>query len=181
MWAQRANEVYLTVNVTDLTDDYTLKIEPTSITFNAKDVSEKEYAFHLDLYAEVNPDTSKTIMSSRSILLSLDKKKHDEAWWPRLLKEKIKLPYLKTDFARWKDEDESDEENLEDPMGGGMNPMMGGDGGFDFSQFANMPGMGDLSGAMAGAGAGAGGEEDSDDEDDMPNLESAGTLGDESK
>ncbi|RKP13098.1 HSP20-like chaperone, partial [Piptocephalis cylindrospora] len=125
LWAQRANEIYLTINVSDLAEGYTLTVEPTSIDFKAKDASGKEYAFHLDLYAELNADNTKTQRSARNIFLILDKKTHDEGWWPRLLKDKVKLPFLKTDFARWKDEDESEEE--EDPTGG-MDPMMMGGG-----------------------------------------------------
>ncbi len=42
----------------------------------------------------------------REVLIKLAKKEHD--WWPRLLYEQRKLPWLKIDFDRWKEEDDSD-------------------------------------------------------------------------
>ena len=68
----------------------------------------------------------------------LRKKELGEDYWPRLTKEKVKLQYLKTDFSKWKDQDEQDdvEEEPEEPQGppgGGMGmggpPGMGGAGG----------------------------------------------------
>jgi hypothetical protein len=52
-------------------------------------------------------------------------------YWPRITKEKLKTPFLKTDFSRWVDEDEQDgaaAEDLDDidAMGG-----MEGMGGMD--------------------------------------------------
>jgi prostaglandin-E synthase len=82
--------------------------------------------------------------------------KEEVAWWPRLLKDAIKVPWLKVDFNKWVDEDEVNEENS-----------------FDFSSMnfpgANMGGMnfGDFGGDDDG--------DDSDNEDentsDMPPLE----------
>jgi prostaglandin-E synthase len=40
----------------------------------------------------------------------IQKKEQDEAYWPRLLKASGKPHFLKTDFARWKDEDDEEEE-----------------------------------------------------------------------
>lgn len=42
--------------------------------------------------------------------------KQKEEYWPRLQKGN-KLNFVKVDFARWKDEDDSEEE-AQDPMGG---------------------------------------------------------------
>ena len=43
--------------------------------------------------------------------------KQKEEYWPRLQKGG-KLNFLKVDFARWRDEDDSAEEEGQDPMGG---------------------------------------------------------------
>ena len=71
----------------------------------------------------------------------LRKKELGEEYWPRLLKDKAKMHFLKTDFDKWVDEDEQDAVP-EDAMGGGaggmpdmgamggMGGMGGGDGGF---------------------------------------------------
>ncbi|CAI9732100.1 Hypothetical predicted protein [Octopus vulgaris] len=45
----------------------------------------------------------------------------DEDWWPRLLQQEERSHYLRTDFTRWKDEDDSDTDepdafNLKDKM-----------------------------------------------------------------
>jgi hypothetical protein len=57
-------------------------------------------------------------------VLVLDKAEHDQSYWPRLLKNRVKLGYLKTDFSRWKDEDEEDDDTNE-----AANSL----GGMDFS------------------------------------------------
>ena len=43
---------------------------------------------------------SKKRVSLRDIALILRKKEKKHEYWPRLTKEKIKLPYLKTDFSK---------------------------------------------------------------------------------
>ncbi len=62
-------------------------------------------------------------MRERVIEFALEKKESGP-FWERLLKEKNKFHWLKTDFNKWKDEDESDDEE-----GGG-----GGGGGQDLEE-----------------------------------------------
>lgn len=73
--------------------------------------------------------------------------KETNGWWPRLLKGSAKVPWVKVDFSKWKDEDEEAEE-----AGGGF-------GDFDFSSLG-----------LPGGGAGLGGGNDlgnlSDEDDD---------------
>lgn len=60
---------------------------------------------------------SKYEIKEREIIVKLAKKEAD--WWPRLLYEQQKLPWLKIDFDRWKgqdDSDELDEEEMEDNL-----------------------------------------------------------------
>lgn len=47
-------------------------------------------------------------MRERVIEFALEKK--EPGFWERLLSEKGKYHWLKTDFNKWKDEDESDDE-----------------------------------------------------------------------
>ena len=131
----------------------------------------------------------------------LRKKELKEEYWPRLLKDKAKVHYLRTDFDKvsrmhfpasftqqiplanfpqWVDEDEQNEAPEDDYMnqfGGGLGED-GGFGGIDFSKLGG--GEGGLPGmeGLGGAGAGPAGEEDDDedededeDDDDMPDLE----------
>merc|ERR1712038_557686 len=95
-------------------------------------------------------------------------KAEEGPYWERLLQDKTKAHWLKIDFSRWKDEDESDEEGGEE---GGM-PGMGGMGG--------MPGMGGMGGGMdmaemmKGMKMPAGGEDDGEgdsDDEELPDLE----------
>lgn len=66
-------------------------------------------------------------------MLKLRKAEKGIEYWPRLSKEKIKTNWLKTDFAKWVDEDEQDgaaeAEDEPDPMEamGGMGGMPGTD------------------------------------------------------
>ncbi|EPQ60996.1 HSP20-like chaperone [Gloeophyllum trabeum ATCC 11539] len=199
LWAQRSSEtdeaknvIYFTVNLPDIIES-TLEynLTPTHISFKAKagnaskGIEEKEYAFEFDLFAEVDPEHSSRRLNSRDFFIVLRKKEKKAEYWPRLTKEKIKTPFLKTDFSKWVDEDEQEGDDLKvdddfdmGGMGGmGGMPGMGGMGG--------MPGMGgmgdmDFEKMMAEMGSGAGpsgsgaeeegGESDSDD-DGPPPLE----------
>lgn len=145
---------------------------------------EHGYSIELDLFGEIDPADSKQAKTDRTILL-LIAKKEEGPHWPRLLKEKGKVPqYIKTDWSKWVDEDEEDEADGNGDMMGGLPP------GFDMSQLSNFTnfnamgggggGMGgmDMASMMAGMGMGAGsggmndaGEGDSsDDDDDLPEL-----------
>merc|ERR1719370_1483681 len=112
-------------------------------------------------------------------------KAEEGPYWERLLQDKTKAHWLKIDFSRWKDEDESDEENGDEA--GGM-PGMGGMGGMEqmMAQMGGMGGMGGMPG-MGGMGGGmdmaemmkgmkmpAGGEDDGEgdsDDEELPDLE----------
>jgi prostaglandin-E synthase len=142
LWAQRKNEVFLSINVLDLSDE-DLSLDNTSIKFKGTSLGQL-YKFELEFFAEINVENSKKTKTAHGILCVLDKKDHDKSFWPRLTKQTEKLAFVKTDFARWKDEDESDNDFQ-------MNP------GLDFSQFGGN-GM-----------VGAGNEEESSDEE-MPKL-----------
>ncbi|KAF2401412.1 HSP20-like chaperone [Trichodelitschia bisporula] len=173
LWAQRAsssdptkNIVFLTLNVSDVApQDLKLDITPTKLTFTGTPVNKKTtYHVELEFYAEIDPDHTKINHTNREIQLVLQKKDAKDEFWPRLLKEKAKLHFLKTDFDKWVDEDEQDEAGEEDLMGG-MNPFAGAGGGagqgfegIDFSKLGSGP----------GGEAGPAGE---DDDDDMPELE----------
>ncbi|KNC99743.1 Hsp90 cochaperone SBA1 [Spizellomyces punctatus DAOM BR117] len=178
LWAQRADELFVTINLSDV-EDPKIDVTPSSLKFAGK-ARGNQYAVTIDFYKEVDPETSKQSITARNLSFVLAKKEKGQEYWPRLTKEKGKLHWLKTDFSKWKDEDEDDE------------PVQAGFEGMDFSQFQGMGGMGGMSGmgglgglgglgGMGGMDFGAGGmdfgsdEKDSDDEDDedMPDLEVA--------
>ncbi|KAJ7226023.1 HSP20-like chaperone [Mycena pura] len=181
LWAQRSSEsdetkniVYLTVNLPDIQES-TLKcsIEPTKVSFkatsgNEKTGSTKEYAFELDLFAEIIPEKCTQGLTTRELRLVLRKKEKMAEYWPRLTKEKVKNAYIKTDFAKWVDEDEQDGIPAEDDtdmggmggMGGMGMPGMGGMGGMPGMGGMGMPGMGGMGMPGMGGMGGMGGDMD---------------------
>ncbi|KAJ4380562.1 p23 chaperone protein wos2 [Didymella sp. IMI 355093] len=186
-WAQRSsaddaekNYVFLTIVAADVPEsDLKLDLQPTKLSFKGTSTSKKvTYAVDLDFFAEIDPKESKIQHSGRDVTLVLRKKELKEEFWPRLLKDKAKVHFLKTNFDKWVDEDEQDEAPADDEMMNQMNPM-GGDGGFggiDFSKLGAAQGMGGLPGmggmpGMEGMEGMEGEDSDDDDDEDMPELE----------
>jgi len=183
IWAQRKNCILLTICLDDCKSP-TITYEGSTLNFKGKGGSDqREHEAVIELFGNVVSSSSTTLVKPRNIELVLQKE--EEAFWPRLTKSNAKLPWLKIDFNKWKDEDDSEDEN-----GGGM-PGMGGMGGM-----GGMPGMGGMGGMggggdfeemmrqMGGLGGGMPGggkpnlddldnhETDSDDEEEaLPDLE----------
>jgi hypothetical protein len=186
LWAQRSsssdaakNFVYLTITAPDVPDsDMKLDLQPTKLTFTGKSSTKKlTYHCELEFFAEIDPAESKTSHTGRDVELVLRKKELKEEFWPRLLKEKGKVHFLRTDFDKWVDEDEQednpDDEDFMNKMGGmggaGGPPGSSGFEGIDFSKL----GAGAMGGGMPGMGGEDEDEEDDDDDEDMPELEEA--------
>jgi len=171
LWAQRAELLYITVNLTDIKEQK-IELDKTSLKFKAKgEAEQKDYEFSLEFFDEIDPEKSKQHLTGRGLFFLIQKSK--EGWWARLLKDKAKPHFLKTDFSRWKDEDEDEEEETSGPGGPG-----GGDGlaNMDFSSILQNSGMGGMGGMgdMGGMGGMGDGEDDDDsDEEGMPELEAA--------
>jgi len=165
-WAQRDDLILLTIELDSVKIDE-LTITPTSFKFKGS-TEGVAYESSFDFFADVKEDDIKKREGTRYIELAFNKK--EEAWWPRLLKDKVKVHWLKVDFGKWKEEDDSDVE-------GGMGDMMGGGGGgaggmnfnnFDLSQYTSQMG----GGMPPGLGDDFGDEdEDYDEGDEMPALE----------
>ena len=54
----------------------------------------------IEFFLPVDVDESSYEVRDREIRIAVKKKEAD--WWPRLLYEQQKLPWLKIDFDRWK-------------------------------------------------------------------------------
>lgn len=153
-WAQRKNLVYLSICLEDCKNPV-IKLDADKLYFRSKGgVDQKEYEVTVPLFQEIIPEDSKYVVRDRLIEFIL-KKKNDGPYWKRLVKEDQKYHWLKVDFDKWRDEDDSEEEvgnnqDLED-----MFKQMGGIGD------AGDKDLGDLD---------KGTEEDSDDEE-IPDLE----------
>ncbi|KAK3678109.1 p23 chaperone protein wos2 [Recurvomyces mirabilis] len=192
-WAQRSsasdaekNHCFLTISVPDVDPKkITLDLKPDSLTFKGYSNSKKaEYALELTFFKEIDPSKSKINHTPRDVELVLQKKELGEEYWPRLLKDKAKVHFLKTDFDKWVDEDEQDAVGEDDDYMSKMGGMggaggMGGDGGFggiDFSKLGGGAGMGGMPG-MGGMGDMDEDDDDAEedeDDDEMPPLEGEG-------
>lgn len=92
------------------------------------------YGFDLPLFAAVSVDESKWNTKGRNIILNIVKANKEDAYWPRLTKDKVKNSHIQADWAKWVDEDEEDEAK---PLGEDWNEdnmnnfNMGGAGGYD--------------------------------------------------
>ncbi|XP_049887654.1 uncharacterized protein CG16817-like [Pectinophora gossypiella] len=108
-WAQRSARVFLTFNVECEKPD--IKMEKQMISF--KGICEPEHKLHevvIPLYAEINPDKSTYVNKGRLIEVVLVKENPEAPFWPTLTSDKKKHHWLKVDFERWQDEDESGDE-----------------------------------------------------------------------
>ncbi|KAK9385415.1 putative Hsp90 binding co-chaperone [Lipomyces mesembrius] len=173
LWAQRSsqseadkNVIYLTINAIDVTSP-DVTITPTSLSYKGTSASGKEYAVDLEFFDEIDVENSKKTITGRDAFFILRKKEAKEEFWPRLVKDKRKVHYIKTDFDKWVDEDEQETAPGDDFAGYG--------GGMDFSSMQSELGsaMGGLGGAGMPPGPSSFGlNEDSDDDEgeDLPEL-----------
>merc|ERR1712025_1047709 len=151
LWAQRKDRVFVSIQLDNCVKP-TVEIKDGSLYFKGKGgPNQIDHEVKLEFNKEINPKESRHRTGGREIFFDLLKKDDSMGFWPRLLKDSKKPHYLKTDFTRWKDEDDSDVEEQEnfnlDDMMSSMGGMPGG-----------MPGMGGED------------EEDSDDEE-LPDLQ----------
>lgn len=150
MWAQRADKLYVTINVEDCKNPV-INFENDKLTFSGTGGPENlQYEVTLTFFGEIDPSQSKYATLSRHIPMII-RKKDTENYWPRLLKESRKVHWLKTDFEKWRDEDDSEVDESKDQ---------------DFEDMMKKMGNFNASSAMEEAPV----EEDSDDED-LPDLE----------
>ena len=174
-WAQRPSLLFITICIEDC-KNAKIDMKPEYLSFEGSGgPDKKDHAVRIEFLKEIDSDQSKYSVQDRNIQFALQKKE-EGPYWERLLKEKTKQHWLKIDFNKWKEEDESDNEtggnnqDLEQMMA-----QMGGMGGM--GGMAGMPNMGDMAGMSNLGGAGMDrpnlddldAEEDSDDE--LPELE----------
>jgi len=174
IWAQRKNCIFLTICLDDCKEPE-IRIEQSGIYFKGKGgTGQKEHEAQIEMYGNLDPTNSLHVVRPRNIEFCL--KKEEESFWPRLTKSSAKLAWLKIDFNKWKDEDDSEDEG---GMPGGGGPMgmggPGGDGGGgDFEEMMRqMGGLGGLPGREKPSLDDLDNHEtDSDDEEgDLPDLE----------
>eukprot|EP00250_Pteridium_aquilinum_P004360 c14577_g1_i1 orf=140-544(+) len=110
VWAQRSEQIFLTVELPDAKDPK-VQLEPEGkFTFSAVAGADNQlFEIELELFDKVNVEASKINVGLRHIFCIIQKQ--DKGWWKRLLKSEGKLPpYVKADWNKWVDEDEDDAE-----------------------------------------------------------------------
>jgi len=159
-WAMRPDSVFVTICIPDC-KDVTLNISEDKVYFKGTGGDKKTYENTLELYQPIDPEKSRKAIRDRNIEMLLIRKESG-AYWPSLLKSKVKQHWLKVDFLKWKDEDGDD-----DDEGAGT-----ADNYSDLFSQMNMGGMGGMGDEAAPSldDLGDGDETDSDDEQ-LPDLE----------
>jgi len=156
-WAMRPESVFITICVPDC-KDVTLDISEDKVYFKGTGGDKKTYENTLELYEPIDVEKSRKAIRDRNIEMFLVRKESG-AYWPHLLKSKIKQHWLKVDFLKWKDEDDDEEEGGDDKYNDLFSQMnMGGMGGMGDEDAPSLDDLGD------------GDETDSDDEQ-LPDLE----------
>ncbi|CAD5116753.1 DgyrCDS5608 [Dimorphilus gyrociliatus] len=160
MWAQRKDKLFLTINLEDVKSPE-IKLDEKKLYFSgtkgANSADQVNYEYTVEFFEDIDPAESKYGVLPRHIPMVLMKKSSDGPFWPRLTKEKTRMPQLKTDFDKWKEEDDSDVDDNNDMK---IEDMM--------SQMGNFGGAADMGADIEGVEAD---DEDSDDEK-LPDLES---------
>jgi len=153
IWAQRSDKLYVTLDVEDC-KNAVIKFDNTSLHFSGVNGQKVEYDFTLEFCKEIDAEKSKYTVLSRHIPMVIFKKESGP-YWPRLLKDNTKVHWLKTDFDKWRDEDDSDVDESKDAAFEDMMSKMGdyNGGGGGMNEEDEIPN-----------------EEDSDDEE-LPDLE----------
>ena len=77
--------------------------------YRAEQQSNK-FGFTMEFFAEIEKEGSAWNTKGRNILISLSKKDKDAEYWPRITKEKVKNSKITTDWGKWVEEDEEEEE-----------------------------------------------------------------------
>jgi len=147
--------------LTDLPEIQNQKFDITEDKFSFEGTSRNTpYKVEFEFYAAVGEAKIAVHGKQANLIIA---KKESGPFWPRLLKQAGKFNWLKTDFNKWVDEDEADNEAPEDDGG-----MPGMPPGFDFNALnAGMGGMGGMPG-MGGLGGMMGGDEDDDSDEEDP-------------
>jgi len=178
MWAQRKAGIFLTICLEDCKDP-SIQLSADKVHFKGTGGTDnKEYEMDLELYDNIDPD--KSTHKNKGRVIEFELKKANDSFWARLTKSTDKKHWIKVDFSRWKDEDDSEDEAEAAPGGmpgmpGGMPGMPGGAGATDFEemmrQMGGLSGRGGLPGSDKPSLDDLDKETDSDDEDDeLPDL-----------
>ncbi|KAE9550340.1 hypothetical protein FO519_006446 [Halicephalobus sp. NKZ332] len=94
-WAQRKATLLLTIAVEDVKVE-NLEFKDNNFSFKGLDGSNQVYEVSLNFYDKVDPATLHKADTSRHLEMVIEKVEPN--WWPRLLKDNTKMPWIKVDF-----------------------------------------------------------------------------------
>ncbi|EDV27191.1 uncharacterized protein TRIADDRAFT_54888 [Trichoplax adhaerens] len=124
LWAQRKDRLLITIEIENITNE-NITIDSKKLILSAKGgIAKQKHHLEFEFYKDIIPEESKQRKSARGYYFQI-KKKESGPYWPRMLKQTQKFTWLRIDFNKWKDEDASDEEIINDlsltPVGSAEN------------------------------------------------------------
>lgn len=120
--------------------------QPTSFTaFSSPSTISKKYYLKLQFYAAINPEISKFRYTNNGVIVKLQKSQSQSDYWPTLTNSAQKLFYVKTDFDKWVDQNDQE------------NDISLSDEDFDYSKIDfSKDGLDEVSDMFSGIGGSAG-------------------------
>lgn len=126
LWAQRKDQVYLTINVPNVKkeDSKITMSEEGRVHFKGPGGNvghEDNYELDIELFKPIKVSESKYTITARDIRFKIIK---DESgpYWDRLLKQQGRNVHCKIDWNHWKDEDEDEDDySFSDSFAGDSN------------------------------------------------------------
>eukprot|EP00800_Vazella_pourtalesii_P012537 TRINITY_DN29454_c0_g1_i1.p1 TRINITY_DN29454_c0_g1~~TRINITY_DN29454_c0_g1_i1.p1 ORF type:complete len:154 (+),score=41.60 TRINITY_DN29454_c0_g1_i1:56-517(+) len=112
-WAQREDKLFITIQVYNTNSDKSRQvIKEDMLEFvcveDRKGKESISYLLELNFFAKIDPTKTLKKENDREIIFVFFKLKNE--FWPRLTTSEKKLHYLKTDFDKWLDPDDSGDE-----------------------------------------------------------------------
>jgi len=114
-WSQNACSISLIICLEDCKNPK-INIHRSELSFEGVGGPQKVlYTIKFVFFKDVDPNQSRYIVRDREIELIL-KKEEQGPYWCRLVKTQAKQHWLGVDFDRWKEEDESDEDTIQEQL-----------------------------------------------------------------
>lgn len=142
-WAQRKDVLLLTVKIPGLTDP-DIKVEAEQLVLSSGSRNGQRYELRIPFLHKVEPSGHRQVVRENTIELVLPKAEQGAPFWGRLVADKEKQHWLRVDFNKWVDEEdtESEEEPAEPEAGDpAMEELEGRLAGLGRQQQQQMPGL----------------------------------------
>jgi len=116
-WAQTETHVYLRADLNNIkSHEVCIEEEEVELTATASGANGEDCRYHfvIEFFLPVDKHGCEYEVRDSDVRFSLRKKEAD--WWPRLQYQNIRVPWLRIDFDKWREQDEedmTDEDNAE--------------------------------------------------------------------